>query len=676
MRMLALVVLALSCPALPARAEEPHTLRDKTVEGWLAILRDAARPEARRREAVEMLGGFGPEAMVAAPDLIAAAREGPLRTVAVDALVNIGAGSDVTVPILIDRLVKRGSQHLTGQGTFFYDASVDRALARVGGPAVLALVKILDGPDRDMAVCAAKALADIGPAARAAVPSLIRAVERRDPGPDGVNDLLATYATRALGRIGPKARAAIPALRHRLERMEGMDPDAVVALHLIGAPPAKLLLDAFLRDGDPNVANLLAELGPTAREAAPALRKALTNGSLQSRVSAAVALAHLDPSADDALPVLIDGLKHWGDQDVDTSSVPVALAQLGPRARPALPALIRLVESEKESLDTCVVGALVRIDPEGRQCVPALIQALRSADYDVVDVTATCLSLLGPQARAAIPVLRETLTREFAESFANGYNPHTSAAKALRRVDPEGKASIPALTHALFYHRVTPGQPGEDVDWEVAEVSARILGSYGEKARSAIPVLIDVIRSRKKGDGRESVRQAAALALGQMGPDARKAIPVIRDYLEELRKYPLAQAEAVAALYRLAPDGREIAERWRTSVQGHRSGLEFELRRLTVVLGAMGRTSFETDRLVLTELERLDEYLGHFHRTDGDPRDRSEWLFERIGEHGAAGRLAIPRLKEFRTSANPLARMWAAEALERITAPTTRGDHP
>ncbi len=331
-------------------------------------------------------------------------------------------------------------------------------------------VKILDGPDEKMAVCAANALAGIGPAARAAVPALIRAFERHEPRPDEELDLLAMYASRALGRIGPDAQAAIPALSHRLDRMNGNDLDVVIALDRIGSPPARRLLDAFLRDGDPYVADVLAGLGPRAREVAPALRAALTDRRLQVRISAAVALAHVDPPAPEAIPLLIEGLKKWGDQELSVESVPDALAHLGPRARSALLELSRLVD--KGSVDESIVKALVQIDPEGKECVPALIAAMKNDDYALVDVTANCLCLLGPRAKDAIPVLRDTLTRQFGESFANGYDPQTSAARTLRRIDPEGKASIPAMVHALSYRHVVAGDPDESVDWEVAETAA------------------------------------------------------------------------------------------------------------------------------------------------------------------------------------------------------------
>ncbi len=648
----------------PAQAEEPHIFRGKTVEGWLAILRDPNDTETHCREAATMLGCFGPEARSAAPDLIEAIREGQCRDEAVDALVNIGAGADVIVPLLIDRFRKRGSQHLIGQGAFSYDNSVDKALARVGEPAVPALLKILNGPDEGMRVCAAYALGEIGPTARAAVPALIRVVERADP--EQYPDVLVRHAVGAIGRIGPEARSAVPALNAWLEKLRFRDLDTVIALDRIGAPPVWKLLDAFLRDGDPTIADLLVWLGPKAHEAAPSLRAALTDKRLAVRLSAAIALVHIDPSATEVVPFLIEGLKHQDDQDLEVYGSADALALLGPRAKAALPELIGLVN--KGSADNGVVKGLAQIDPEGKECVPALIAAMKYDDYELVDFTAKCLSLLGPRAKDAIPVLRETLTRDFTESFSNGYNPQSSAARALRRVDPEGNASIPALTHALFYRHVVAGVEGESVDSEVAVAAAEVLGSYGVRAKNAIPVLIDVVWPQEENVD-WGVRQTAAMALAQIGPDARVAIPVLREYLEENEDHPWSQAGAVVALYHLAPDGKEIAERWLarmpTSGRGGAPDPESSIR--AMVLGAMGRTSFGCDWLTRKELESLEYALIHGHPADGDPLDHGEWRFERIGRLGTSARLAIPLLKELCSYPNPFVRMWAAEALERIT---------
>ncbi|MGP0065868.1 MAG: HEAT repeat domain-containing protein, partial [Isosphaeraceae bacterium] len=341
MRTILPILLILFGWILPARAEEPHTFWGKTVEGWIAVFRDKASTEVQRRQAIWALSCFGAEAKAAVSDLIDIVRKERFPAEALDSLVQIVSGAEVKVPILIQQFLKRGCQHLTGMGTFVFNNDVEESLVRIGGPAVPALLEILNGPNGDMRVCAAAALARIGPAARAAVPSLIRAIEHPDPKREP--PVLQLYAIRALGRIGPEAKAAVPALNGLLD--EGGDTffDAVLALDRIGAPPVRKLLVDFLREGDPDDAYQLAWLGPKAREAVPSLRETLTDKRFQVRIYAAGALAHIEPAATDSIPVLIEALKHPDDRDLDVMEVPGALARLGPRAKAALPTLIDLV---------------------------------------------------------------------------------------------------------------------------------------------------------------------------------------------------------------------------------------------------------------------------------------------------------------------------------------------
>ena len=107
-----------------------------------------------RRQAVWALGCFGPEAKAAGPDLIEALRHEQFKDQAAESLARIRSGSEAAVPILIERFLKQGCQHLTGAGTFFYDDSTEESLVSIGGPAVPALLEVLNGPDIDMR-CAA-----------------------------------------------------------------------------------------------------------------------------------------------------------------------------------------------------------------------------------------------------------------------------------------------------------------------------------------------------------------------------------------------------------------------------------------------------------------------------------------------------------------------------------------
>lgn len=79
------------------------------------------------------------------------------------------------------------------------------ALARIGDPAVPALIETLHDPDHSIRAHAALALARMGPKAAPAVPDLIVALN--DPQRE-----VRQGAARALGQIGPDAEEAVPAL--------------------------------------------------------------------------------------------------------------------------------------------------------------------------------------------------------------------------------------------------------------------------------------------------------------------------------------------------------------------------------------------------------------------------------------------------------------------------------
>jgi HEAT repeat protein len=161
-----------------------------------------------------------------------------------------------------------------------------------------------------------------------------------------------------------------------------------------------------------------------------------------------------------------------------------------------------------------------------------------------------------------------------------------------------------------------------------------------------------------------SVRTAAALALGQIGPDAEAAVPILREAMNE---FPARHREsmiqvsdgAVVALLCLAPDGREVAEKWVRSSESP--------QRRACVVAALGRTSPEGDAVTRMGLEGVDDLID---RLD----DRSEFCFrlvefhfERLGRLGVGARLAAPRLNGLSRHRNPWVRQRASEALAKIT---------
>jgi HEAT repeat protein len=663
----------------PFQAGEQTAFFGKTVDGWRELIRSRSASPDERREALWALGCFGPDAGPAVPDLMELVHEGHFKDEATGTLIVIGARPEVTVPPLIARFLKEGCLHRTGQGTIFFNPGPEDAIVRIGAPAVPALINILQGPNRDMRVCAAAALGRIGHAARPAIPALIHAAE--SPENDYLAQILKRDAIIALGEIGPEARAIAPTLKRLLERnLKGErdwtgpeEADLVTALNKIGAPPVAMLVDKLLQGDDPHVAFELAGLGSNARESIPALRRSLSDKRPNVRVPAAIALAEIDPAIVEAIPVLTEALTHPENEIVDFSWVIGPLAKLGPKARAALPSLIALLG---KGCDADLCKALVQIDPEGREAVPALISVLRSKDYGVVHTAAHCLGLLGPRAKDAVPALAAVLTREFGEIFPSGYEPQASAARALRRIEPAAPSAIPALIRALkFRDRVGGVEDGFNgrADWSDctgAAAAAEALGSFGAESRIAVPALIEAVQRPEKEEEDWMVRLKSIEALGQIGSEARPAIPVLRGLMNECKDHPQFLPVILAALYSLAPDGKELAMRWLDAPVNGR--FTYRMRKWVegraMLMGRIGRTSGEADYLIRLDLLRLDRIFASADtEADDPPMPVAEW-FERLGRFGVGGRKAIPRLRQFQKHPSPWVRMWTTEALLQITA--------
>jgi serine/threonine protein kinase len=173
-------------------------------------------------------------------------------------------------------------------GTRWHAAEALGNMGGEAGPAVPALIPLLQDRVEVVRWRAAEALGKIGPAARPAVPALIAALAR--PG------LLSTEAAKALGRIGGGAdvAAALARALHseevytRREAAKGL-----VRMAAAGAPALDDLVQA-LRDKDNTVrtesARALGRMGSAARRAAPALTAATRDSDRLVAQTAAQAL--------------------------------------------------------------------------------------------------------------------------------------------------------------------------------------------------------------------------------------------------------------------------------------------------------------------------------------------------------------------------------------------------
>jgi len=113
------------------------------------------------------------------------------------------------------------------QPAFSLRATAADSLARIGAPAVPALIEALGADEAATRLQAARALSRMGPPASDAIPALVRALNDPDV-------RVRNQAARALGQIGSEAVPAIPALVDVL--YEPVETETAIAADSPGAP--------------------------------------------------------------------------------------------------------------------------------------------------------------------------------------------------------------------------------------------------------------------------------------------------------------------------------------------------------------------------------------------------------------------------------------------------------
>ena len=296
--LLAFAVLAAVAPAEEISSEEVADLLDELVD----------RDPYVRKLAEKRLRELGP---LVVPDLIEAlsGKSRNVRIASARVLGAIGPKAKGAVPALVRATEQRTDAVLRHQAALALEKiDPDGALRAPGGTGETslppestaspeALIPLLASKDPKTRLEAARALGELGPKAKTAVPALLAAGDEGDPN-------VARAMLSAIGRIAPKDPAAVRAV-WRIAQKGPTDRRraALGALASIGEPAAEVVFSDYARTAHRTAPEALWTIGA---RAVPVLVSAqgLSSDAKETSIAACRALGFLGTNGAGAVPRL------------------------------------------------------------------------------------------------------------------------------------------------------------------------------------------------------------------------------------------------------------------------------------------------------------------------------------------------------------------------------------
>jgi HEAT repeat protein len=441
--------------------------------------------ERVRARAAEALGGIGARAKNAIPALLNVSKDDPcerVRSEAVKVLRKIDPSGAMTTASFV-RLARTDTASQVRCRAFAALEEIDRNTKR----AIPVFIQGLKDEDPNVRGLVARVLGRYGPKAKSAVPALRNALSDQAYRHHGISIHLfrcrpVRYdVAESLGKIGADARAALPDLRRMLNRDADGEVRVAAAMAILridpGAKDPVPGLIAVLQDdqqggcGRELAADGLAELGPAAVSALPALKKTLGDEDHFLRMSTVQALVAI--GGKEMVPLLVKQMqeeKRQGDKirakgepycnnydNIQTrSEIAVALGKLGRDAVAAVPALSAALAEVNEGYDVPVAAAeaLGKIGSAARAAVPQLVIALDDEYEEMRAKAALALGRIGPGAKAAVPRLGDLLNDPSEDV-------REAARNALRKIDPEAARQLGSERPTNNEQPQTPTSPDQ-----------------------------------------------------------------------------------------------------------------------------------------------------------------------------------------------------------------------
>jgi HEAT repeat protein len=419
--------------------------------------------------------------------------------------------------------------------------------------AIPILVRALSDREADVRSAAAGALSLCGPFAAPAIEPLQKLLADRQ---------CRLAAVNALGELRSTAKAAAEAIRPLLDDDDqrlriaaakalwqvSADPQAVRSL---GTEFEKLAVSDPTGYGHVQVDiayYFYNEIGAEAAPLAPMMIKFLRSGSYSTASAAARVLAAIGPSAKEATPALIELI----DKPHINREALLALASLGPSAKDAVPVLVRLYhQSVKEpanprpALDgeerQRMVIALGQIKEPQDEVISLLIEALGDRSRFVRAAACQMLVHFGSKAAPAVPALGR-MVRE--DKLGFGGNDGFVACMTLAELGPVAEHAVPDLIGFI--------------DKPNGNRAIDALGRIGPAAQAAVPAL------KKKLDV-PHLAIPAAVALWRIG-ERETGLHALEE------KTDAGDYQAVGAMADLGPETHEAATWLHQAIESQRLG--------------------------------------------------------------------------------------------------------
>ena len=442
-----------------------------------------------RWQAARVLAGIGPDAAAALPDLQTIfdkefeRKEGQVAVISACGLAIVQIGGDPT------KIVGKIAELLAiPDPQLRFD--VVRILARFGRKgeaAVMAILPLLDDEQEAIRAQASDTLRAMGPAAKAAIPALGKKLA--DPQLE-----VRRSAALTLKGLGPIAAETSPQLaKLLLDEDDAVRRECMETIIAIGpgakatVPELTKLVKALDARERLLAMDALGVIGPDAKTAAPELLAALAAKDTETRMAAARALGLIGNASTEVVKGLADRLK-------DTYMPPRqaaarALALLGPAAKAAVDNLKVFGGSNSKSPDPVAVVwssvALYRLGVDADANLKIVIDAMknkavRSARLAAMDAA----DLLGPSAKGILSELIEALNDKTPISNTDPTPARHRAIKALGKMGPAAKDTVPKLAALL-----------KETDVSVKTAVIETLGQIGPSATLASARLREIVRT-------------------------------------------------------------------------------------------------------------------------------------------------------------------------------------